>query len=289
MKQRHIGAIRPINRAIVRCGIRPCGSVCSSPKPATRRLPRVAADSPPALPPLPELETVCRVARAHFGTAGAFIARIEAGAQRVLAADGTVPEPLPDPLFADFFLPPASHDPSSDRRIAVQGANGGLPCADGARHTADTPDVPALSREPHVVAACELAAPDGTALGTLCVAHDTDLTLDAAQCALLRDLATLAERALARAVTEAALRERLVRVEEHSTLTTLALTESGTGVWDRNVETGEIHYSPTWKAMRQAGRALGRAAERGHARRIGRRPSDVRRRISGRALTPSFV
>ncbi|WP_244139849.1 sensor domain-containing diguanylate cyclase [Burkholderia stabilis] len=210
---------------------------------------RVAADSPPALPPLPELETVCRVARAHFGTAGAFIARIEAGAQRVLAADGTLPEPLPDPLSADFFLPPASHDPSSDRRIAVQGANGGLPCADGARHTADTPDVPALPREPHVVAACELAAPDGTALGTLCIAHDTDLTLDAAQCALLRDLATLAERALARAVTEAALRERLVRVEEHSTLTTLALTESGTGVWDRNVETGEIHYSPTWKAM----------------------------------------
>ena len=30
---------------------------------------------------------------------------------------------------------------------------------------------------------------------------------------------------------------------------TLAIEGSGTGIWDRNVATGEIHYSPTWKAM----------------------------------------
>ena len=50
---------------------------------------RGSADRLPALPPLPELDTVCRVARAHFGAAGAFIARADADAQRVLAADGS--------------------------------------------------------------------------------------------------------------------------------------------------------------------------------------------------------
>ena len=32
-------------------------------------------------------------------------------------------------------------------------------------------------------------------------------------------------------------------------LLTLALTGSGTGLWDRNVTTGHVHYSPAWKAM----------------------------------------
>ncbi|MET7443533.1 hypothetical protein, partial [Streptomyces sp. NPDC005568] len=49
------------------------------------------------------------------------------------------------------------------------------------------------------------------------------------QRALLRDLATLASSALGRAIETVTLRERLRTVEEHSTLTTLALTESGTG------------------------------------------------------------
>ncbi|WP_419689332.1 diguanylate cyclase [Burkholderia theae] len=192
---------------------------------------RGSADSQPAPPP--ELETICRVARAHFGTAGAFVARAEADTQRVLAADGTLPGPLP----ADFFPSHVERDPSADRRYVVHRANGNLQNDDSPPHA------------PQIVAACELAAPDGTALGTLCITHDARLTLDAAQCAVLHDLATLAERALARAIEEAALRDRLGRVEEHSRLTTLALTESGTGVWDRNVETGEIHYSPAWKAM----------------------------------------
>ncbi|MFJ1209184.1 sensor domain-containing diguanylate cyclase [Burkholderia pyrrocinia] len=194
---------------------------------------RGSADGQPALAPPPELETVCRVARAHFGTAGAFVAHADAGTQRVLAADGALPDRLP----ADFFPPHVERDPSADRRIVMSGANGS-PQSD------NTPP-----HAPQVVAACELVAPDGTALGTLCIVNPDALTLDAAQCTLLRDFAALAERALTRAIAEAALREQLAIVAEHSTLTTLALTESGTGVWDRNVETGEIHYSPAWKAM----------------------------------------
>lgn len=198
---------------------------------------RGSADRLPALPPLPELDTVCRVARAHFGAAGAFIARADADAQRVLAADGALPDPLPDPLAADVLPPEAEPAPAADSRFAPWRAHASGQRNDSARHA------------PRVVAACELAAPDGATFGTLCVVDDKPPALDATQRALLRDLATLASSALGRAIETVTLRERLRTVEEHSTLTTLALTESGTGVWDRNVETGEIHYSPAWKAL----------------------------------------
>ncbi|WP_236862382.1 MULTISPECIES: diguanylate cyclase [Burkholderia] len=198
---------------------------------------RGSADRRPALPTLPELDTVCRVARAHFGAAGAFIARADADAQRVLAADGALPDPLPDPLAADLLPPEAEPTPAADSRFAPWRAHASGKRNDGARHA------------PRVVAACELAAPDGATFGTLCVVDDKAAALDATQRALLRDLATLASSALGRAIETVTLRERLRSVEEHSTLTTLALTESGTGVWDRNVETGEIHYSPAWKAL----------------------------------------
>ncbi|EMN5128102.1 diguanylate cyclase [Burkholderia contaminans] len=198
---------------------------------------RGSADRRPALPTLPELDTVCRVARAHFGAAGAFIARADADAQRVLAADGTLPDPLPDPLPADLLPPEAEPTPAADSRFAPWRVHASGQRNDGARHA------------PRVVAACELAAPDGATFGTLCVVDDKTAALDATQRALLRDLATLASSALGRAIETLTLRERLRTVEEHSTLTTLALTESGTGVWDRNVETGEIHYSPAWKAL----------------------------------------
>lgn len=196
---------------------------------------RGSADRLPALPSLPELDTVCRVARAHFGAAGAFIAHADADAQRVLAADGALPDPLPDPLVADVLPPEA--DPAADSRLAPWRAHANGQRNDGARHA------------PRVVAACEVAAPDGATFGTLCVVDDKAPALDATQRALLRDLAILASSALGRAIETVTLRERLRTVEEHSTLTTLALTESGTGVWDRNVETGEIHYSPAWKAL----------------------------------------
>ncbi|WP_157687328.1 sensor domain-containing diguanylate cyclase [Burkholderia lata] len=198
---------------------------------------RGSADRQPALPPLPELGTVCRVARAHFGAAGAFIARADADAQRVLAADGELPDRLPDQLPAEVLLPHVEPTPAADSRFAPRRADTNRQRDDGPPHAL------------RIVAACELAAPDGATLGTLCVVDDKTPALDATQRALLRDLATLAASALARAIETVTLRERLGIVEEHSTLTTLALTESGTGVWDRNVETGEIHYSPAWKAM----------------------------------------
>ncbi|WP_244099897.1 sensor domain-containing diguanylate cyclase [Burkholderia anthina] len=188
---------------------------------------RVPADSRPAFAPLPELETVCRIARAHVGTAGALIVHGEAGAQCVLTFDGTLPASLPPVLFP----PQVARTSPVSRRFSAPDAS------TPARHA------------PHIAAACELIAPEGASLGALCVVSDGDFTLDIAQRTFLDDLATLAEQAIGRAMSEAALQERLGTIEEHSALTTLALTESGTGVWDRNVETGEIHYSPAWKAL----------------------------------------
>lgn len=188
---------------------------------------RIPAEPRPALGPLPELETVCRLARTHVGTAGVFIAHAQAGAQHVMASDGTLPATFPSALFRQRI----ERAPAAGRRFV-------------------TPDAGSLPLDaPHVVAACELSAPDGTALGALCLVGRTGVTLDAAQRAFLHDLATLAEQAIGRATAQAALNERLRAVEEHSALTTLALTESGTGMWDRNVETGEIHYSAAWKAL----------------------------------------
>ncbi|RQR33624.1 sensor domain-containing diguanylate cyclase [Burkholderia sp. Bp9142] len=189
--------------------------------------PHVPADHRPAPAPLPELATVCRLARAHFGTAGAFVAHAEGGAQRVAASDGTLPAARPPALFPAHV----ERAPTAGRRFI-------------------TPDAGSLPHDgPHIVAACELIAPDGTTLGALCVTGSTGLTLDAAQRTFLHDLATLAEHAICRASAQAALCERLGAIEEHSALTTLALSESGTGVWDRDVVTGEIHYSAAWKAL----------------------------------------
>ncbi|OXI96157.1 sensor domain-containing diguanylate cyclase [Burkholderia sp. AU33803] len=191
----------------------------------------------PALPPLPELDTLCRVVRVHAGAAGAFIARADADAPRVLAADGALPDRLPDPLPADAWLPEAEPTPAAGSRFAPWSTHANGPRNDGPRHAL------------RIVAACELTTPEGATFGTLCVVDDKTPVLDATQRTTLRDLATLAASTLARAIETVTLRERLGTVEEHSTLTTQALTESGTGVWDRNVETGEIHYSPAWKAL----------------------------------------
>lgn len=191
----------------------------------------------PALPPLPELDTLCRVARAHAGAAGAFIARADADAPRVLAADGALPDRLPDPLPADALVPEAEPTPAASSWFAPWSTHADGQRNDGPRHAL------------RIVAACELTTPEGATFGTLCVVDDKTPVLDATQRTTLHDLATLAASTLARAIETVTLRERLGTVEEHTTLTTQALTESGTGVWDRNVETGEIHYSPAWKAL----------------------------------------
>lgn len=109
---------------------------------------RGSADRLPALPPLPELDTVCRVARAHFGAAGAFIARADADAQRVLAADGALPDPLPDPLAADVLPPEAEPAPAAASRFAPwrAHANESRTALSGIRHAIRSSHLPSSLR-----------------------------------------------------------------------------------------------------------------------------------------------
>nr|WP_294972843.1 sensor domain-containing diguanylate cyclase [uncultured Pseudomonas sp.] len=79
-----------------------------------------------------------------------------------------------------------------------------------------------------------LHAADGAALGWLCVLDNQPRALDVAARGALDDAASIA-------------RELLERPDERRLA--LAIAGSGTGVWDRHVPSGEIHYSPGWKAL----------------------------------------
>ncbi|WP_375739828.1 diguanylate cyclase [Pseudomonas boanensis] len=104
---------------------------------------------------------------------------------------------------------------------------------------------------PHVrfFAGCPLRGPDGGLLGMLCLLHDQPRELDATQQHLFRELAQLAADMLAREEAHTHLQRELDALRESERRMALAMAGSGTGIWDRNVATGEIHYSTGWKAM----------------------------------------
>lgn len=86
----------------------------------------------------------------------------------------------------------------------------------------------------HPLGTAVLRSDEGIALGWLCVLDDQPRTLDAAARSALDDAASIA-------------RDLLCRGDEGCLA--LAIAGSGTGVWDRHVPTGEIHYSSGWKAL----------------------------------------
>lgn len=86
----------------------------------------------------------------------------------------------------------------------------------------------------HLLGSVILRAADGTALGWLCALDKQPRTLDAVARRALDDAACIA-------------RELLDRPEERRLA--LAIAGSGTGVWDRHIPSGQIHYSSGWKAL----------------------------------------
>ncbi len=96
---------------------------------------------------------------------------------------------------------------------------------------------------------CPLRAADGRQMGTFRLLHGAprefaDDDLDA-----LRDFAELAAAAgeKRQALAEERAAEDSWRDEARNL--SMAIAGSGTGIWDRNVVTGEITYSPGWKAL----------------------------------------
>lgn len=61
----------------------------------------------------------------------------------------------------------------------------------------------------------------------------------------IADAVLLASIAIERDITEA----RMKTAENSKTIMALAIEGSGTGIWDRNIPTGEIDYSDGWKAI----------------------------------------
>ncbi|UHL63489.1 diguanylate cyclase [Paralcaligenes sp. KSB-10] len=65
----------------------------------------------------------------------------------------------------------------------------------------------------------------------------------------LADVTALATIAIERHIDQTEIRRAENAALERETRIALAIEGSGTGVWDRNVATGEIHYSTGWKAI----------------------------------------
>lgn len=191
------------------------------------------------MPPLmasPACDVLARLARAHFRVATVLITLSDSQGQCLLAADGTLPDALPPDLFASSLQMGTGLD-----TIVV------LDTLTDQRFCIDWQGVPV--RLPRFLAACALGDASGNYLGALYLLDDVFLTLDELGRAFLRDLAVLAAQALVRAQEETALCNRIAELEAAQELATLAMTGSGTGIWDRNVVTGEIHYSSAWKAI----------------------------------------
>lgn len=83
---------------------------------------------------------------------------------------------------------------------------------------------------------------EGALLGALHLFDEHMRVLDVGECEALAEFAELARAILEQDAAEALLRESERRMA-------LALDGSGTGLWDRDVPSGRIHYSTGWKAL----------------------------------------
>ncbi|MFN3768407.1 MAG: diguanylate cyclase [Ectopseudomonas guguanensis] len=92
-------------------------------------------------------------------------------------------------------------------------------------------------------------ASQGRRLGALYLLDSRPRELDTGQRQALQDFATLALDLLTREADNAQQRHEIAALRESERRMALAIAGSGTGIWDRNVATGEIHYSSGWKAL----------------------------------------
>ena len=90
---------------------------------------------------------------------------------------------------------------------------------------------------------------EGRSLGTLYLVGEQPLELDARASEALQDFANLAHDLLAREADDARQRHEIAALQGSERRMALAIAGSGTGIWDRNISTGEIHYSSSWKAL----------------------------------------
>jgi diguanylate cyclase (GGDEF)-like protein/PAS domain S-box-containing protein len=176
-----------------------------------------------------------RLARSHFGVMAALLTTGAGESQQVRTCDGLA-------LGSTFGIYPLDLTwRRTDAVLVVPDAH----CDERFR------DHHLVVASPHVrfLAACPLQAPDGAIFGTICLLHDQPRELDLNQQRVLRELAGLAASLLAREQADAHLERELDALRVSERRMALAIAGSGTGIWDRNAATGEIHYSSGWKAL----------------------------------------
>jgi diguanylate cyclase (GGDEF)-like protein/PAS domain S-box-containing protein len=98
-------------------------------------------------------------------------------------------------------------------------------------------------------AECPVRAADGRQLGTFRLLHGQARAFNDEDRLALQDLASLAAMAVEKRQALALDRADEDTWRDEARKLSLAIAGSGTGVWDRNVVTGEITYSPGWKAL----------------------------------------
>jgi len=200
--------------------------VSQRPDPSTSPAPQAADE---------RFEVLVRLARQHFAVSTALLTLNDAQQPYLQACAGLTCKPAPGerwlyelPLGAGSLLLVTQRD--SDKRFSQQ---------------------PLVIDHPHLrfYACCPLQAANGDLLGALWLLDDQPRELDEQQRDHLRDLARLAAISAERDHLESRLRKEADALRESERRMALAIAGSGTGIWDRNIQTGEIHYSEGWKAL----------------------------------------
>jgi diguanylate cyclase (GGDEF)-like protein/PAS domain S-box-containing protein len=180
------------------------------------------------------LESLTRLARHRVGVTAALITIASEGRQQFAACDGFAFEEIPFDLSVcdyadvcdDILVVP---DTVTDERF---------------RNHALASENPTL----RFYAGRALTDSRGTKIGTFSLLHSEPRELDDEEREFLRDVAYWAAAVVERDNVHTLERdEQPLRDSERRMA--LAIAGSGTGIWDRDVQKNEIHYSAGWKAI----------------------------------------
>ena len=112
-----------------------------------------------------------------------------------------------------------------------------------------TDTLPALEGDSRFYAEYPLWSATGVQLGALCLSDPQPRQLSGLELDLLGDISRFAAAAIEQALHTARLEQENQNLLESERRLSLAIAGSGTGIWDRDIPSGRIHYSPGWKAL----------------------------------------
>jgi diguanylate cyclase (GGDEF)-like protein/PAS domain S-box-containing protein len=176
-----------------------------------------------------------RLARRHFGVPVAVIMLADAQGQWFRSCDGFPFKETPRDLSF------CSHAIRDDRILVIPDTF----ADERFRHHPLVIDNPCI----RFYAGCPLLALDGRTIGAFCLLDTQPRELGDEERECLQDFARLAAVTAERDSVAARLKEDEDALREREKRLALAIAGSGTGIWDRNIQTNEIHYSSGWKAI----------------------------------------